>query len=149
MSDRDRNDPLFVPSLDEFLDAPYVPRSKPGRRAPTPHAALKHKCRAALTKFRQQHDAHVVLLPSIVGKIKTMAGREISVGKRGQADDTLLIWGCAIGIEYKAGADRQSEVQRAFQQRWEAAGGHYIICRKPEDLTDFLTLIGAERGRVF
>ena len=118
-------------------------------RKQTPHSVLKRKCREALTVWRHANNAACVLLPSIVGKIQTQQGKDIFVGKRGQADDMLLVWGCAIAIEYKAGADRQSDVQRAFQARWIAAGGHYVLCRKPTDLTDALAQIAAMRGELF
>ena len=131
--------------IETFCNSPYVPKSKPGRRKTTPHALLKHRCRNALTAWRQAHGVSVVLLPSIVGKIKTMQGKEIAVGKRGQADDTLLVLGRAIAIEYKAsyqnGADHQSDVQKRFQDRWEAAGGIYVICRAPADMTAVLTKV--------
>lgn len=124
------------------------------QRKQAPHALLKHRCRNALTAFRQAHGLSVVLLPSIVGKIKTMAGQEISVGKKGQADDTIIIgkdgvlWGVVMP-EYKAGADTQKPAQKEFQQRAERAGAVYVICRQPSDLTDALTQLLAQRGELF
>ena len=115
------------------------------RSGQTPHAMLKHKCRAALTAWRQLHNFAVVLLPSYVGKATTAAGREIALGKKGQADDTVLALGCAVAVEYKSGADRQSEHQQRFQERWEAAGGVYVLCRAPADLTDALDRIAVRR----
>jgi hypothetical protein len=139
--------------VDDFLSSPYVPKAKPARRT-TPHAALKHRCRNALTAWRQAHGVSVVLLPSIVGKIKTMQGKEIAVGKKGQADDTIILgkdgvlW-AVIAAEYKAGHDHQSEVQKRFEEKCTPAGITYVICRKPQDLTDALTQILAGRGELF
>jgi hypothetical protein len=131
----------------------WKPASKK-RSGQTPHALLKHRCRNALTAFRQAHGLSVVLLPSIVGRIKTMAGQEISVGKKGQADDTIIIgkdgvlWGVVMP-EYKAGKDTQKEAQKAFQERAELAGAMYVICRQPSDLTDALMQIAAQKGVLF
>jgi hypothetical protein len=130
----------------------WKPASK-GRKQ-SPHALLKHRCRNALTAFRQAHDLSVVLLPSIVGKIKTMAGQEISVGKKGQADDTIIIgkggvlWG-VIGAEYKAGKDTQRPAQQAFETKLTNVGAMYVICRQPSDMTDALTQLLAQRGQLF
>jgi hypothetical protein len=130
-----------------------VPARSSRSRRVTPHTALKHKCRAALTAWRQRANLPVVLLPSIVGQVRvndgSARGRAIGVGKKGQADDTVLVLGAALAVEYKAGADRQSEHQQRFQERWEAAGGIYIVCRQPTDLTDALTQIAAQRGLIF
>jgi hypothetical protein len=131
----------------------WKPASKK-RSGQTPHALLKHRCRNALTAWRQAHEVSVVLLPSIVGKIKTMQGREISVGKKGQSDDTIQIgkagalW-AVVYAEYKAGSDSQRPDQKKFQDKVEEAGGTYVICRNPSDLTDALTQILAQRGGVF
>lgn len=123
----------------------------PTKSGQTPHAKLRHKCRDALTAWRQRVGCSVVLLPSIVGKMRVGGrnGKDIGVGIKGQADDTILVLGTALACEYKAGHDRQSEVQQRFQQRWEAAGGVYIICRAPTDLTDALDQIASQRGKIF
>jgi hypothetical protein len=131
----------------------WKPASKK-RAGQTPHALLKHRCRNALTAFRQAHNLAVVLLPSYVGKATTAAGRDITLGKKGQADDTALIrfgsgYGVSVAIEYKAGTDRQSDHQKRFQERWEAAGGVYVLCRDPADLTQALTKLLGEHGAMF
>lgn len=130
------------------LDLKHAGKPHPTRRV-TPHSALKHKCRAALTAWRQKLDVPVVLLPSFVGTITAENGKQYPVGKKGQADDTLLILSTAVCIEYKAGADRQSEHQIRHQQRVEATGCVYLLVRKPSDLTDALAQIAAQRGHVF
>lgn len=124
------------------------------RIGPTPHTALKQRCRAALGVFRQAHNINVVLLPSYVGRATTSSGNQVTLGKKGQADDTVLVrfgsgYGVSIAAEYKAGSDRQSDHQRRFQERWEAAGGVYVVCRAPADLTAVLTRLLAEFGKLF
>jgi hypothetical protein len=124
------------------------------RRGQTPHALLKHRCRNALTAWRQAHNVSVILTPSIVGRIKTMQGKEISVGKKGQSDDLIeigkdgVLWG-TIHAEYKAGKDRQSEDQKRHEDKCKAVGAMYVICRQPSDLTDALTQLLAQRGQLF
>lgn len=148
------NEKSWVDEFIEDVEANIARRAaEPKRRTQTPHATLKHKARAALTAWRQRMNLQIVLLPSIVGRVRvndgTARGREIGVGKKGQADDTILVLGTAVACEYKAGSDYQKPAQRQFQERWEAAGGVYLICRKPSDLTDALDQIAAQRGRLF
>jgi hypothetical protein len=141
----------------KFVSTELGPVWKPAgkkRSGQTPHALLKHRCRNALTAWRQAHDVSVILTPSIVGRIKTMQGREINVGKKGQSDDMIeigkdgVLWG-TIHAEYKAGHDRQSEDQKRHQEKCERVGAMYVICRSPQDLTDALTQMMARRGGLF
>jgi hypothetical protein len=55
---------------------------------------------------------------------------------RGVADIDLIINGRAVKIEVKIGKDKQSEAQRLYQQRTEAAGGVYIIARNFDDFLE-------------
>jgi hypothetical protein len=48
-------------------------------------------------------------------------------GTCGTSDIHAVIGGRAVKIEIKAGADRQSEAQKEYQRKVEAAGGVYII----------------------
>lgn len=127
---------------------------KPKRSGQTPHALLKHKCRAALTAWRLANNVSVILLPSIVGRIQTMGGKAISVGKKGQSDDTIMIgkdgvlWG-VVCPEYKAGHDTQKPAQKEYQAKCDAVGAMYVICRSPQDLTDALAQLLARRGGLF
>jgi len=140
--------------IEDFCNSPYQPRSKPGRRRQTPHALLKHRCRNALTAWRQAHGVSVVLRKSYVGKATTAAGREVALGTRGESDDLFIIgkdgvlW-AVVAPEYKAGNDRQSEVQKRYEEKCLRAGIVYVICRQPSDLTDALTQILAQRGGLF
>jgi hypothetical protein len=141
----------------KFVSTELGPVWKPAskkRSGQTPHALLKHRCRNALTAWRQAHEVNVVLLPSIVGRLQTMGGNPISVGKKGQADDTIqlgrdgALW-AILYAEYKAGADTQKPAQKEFQAKVERAGGTYVICRTPADMTDALNQILAQRGGLF
>lgn len=59
-------------------------------------------------------------------------------GVKGAPDIVAVKDGRYIGIECKAPRGRQSVHQRAFQEALEAAGGRYILARKPEDVWDHL-----------
>ena len=47
---------------------------------------------------------------------------------KGIADISATIQGRTVGIEIKIGKDRQSDAQKAFQERLERSGGLYWIC---------------------
>ena len=50
-------------------------------------------------------------------------------GKDGTADISATFNGISVKVEVKAGNDRQSDAQKEYQRRIEAAGGIYIIAR--------------------
>lgn len=50
-------------------------------------------------------------------------------GATGSPDIVCVIEGKFIGIEVKASNGRQSDAQKDFQQRLEAAGGLYVLAR--------------------
>jgi len=52
-----------------------------------------------------------------------------SNGKNGTSDIAAVWKGLSIKVEVKVGKDRQSEVQKAYQERIRQAGGFYIIAR--------------------
>lgn len=65
-------------------------------------------------------------------------GRERTIGKgkyipttgtKGSADISATIAGRSVKIEVKYGKDRQSDVQKKYQESIERAGGIYIIAR--------------------
>jgi len=107
------------------------PRAEPKRQ---PHSALKKRCRDALAKWS---GARGVLIPIQNLKVEIGHGaarKSFMTGRVGCADDIYLIDGSAVGLEYKHGHDEQRPSQIAFQQKWEAAGGIYLIVRSPEQL---------------
>lgn len=56
--------------------------------------------------------------------------------RRGTADIHAIIWGKAISIEIKIGADRMSTHQHKERERIERAGGLYFVARS---MDEFLT----------
>ena len=72
----------------------------------------------------------LMLKGEIQQAIRTLQ-RPIKFGLVGSADILGIIapHGRALAIEVKAGRDRQSFEQQAFQQMWTARGGIYIVAR--------------------
>jgi hypothetical protein len=60
-----------------------------------------------------------------------------STGTKGSADISATIRGRSVKIEVKYGKDRQSEVQKRYQESIEAAGGTYFIARNFDDFMIF------------
>ena len=52
-----------------------------------------------------------------------------STGTKGSADISAIIQGRSVKIEVKFGKDRQSEVQKQYQESVESAGGIYYIAK--------------------
>lgn len=69
---------------------------------------------------------------SSTGAART-ATRLIRFGVPGQADITGVVRGRAVFVEVKTETGRQSELQRAFQERVEAAGGAYLLVKNCDD----------------
>lgn len=47
-------------------------------------------------------------------------------------------WPLPLAVEVKSKRGKQSPAQREFQQKWEAAGGLYVLCRSVDELRDAL-----------
>lgn len=63
------------------------------------------------------------------------AGRLKRMGVRPGVADLLFFWGRDKGaIELKAGKNKQTDTQEAFQAEWEALGGKYRVCRDFESV---------------
>ena len=60
-----------------------------------------------------------------------------STGTKGSADISATIRGRSVKIEVKYGKDKQSEVQKKYQESVEAAGGTYFIARNFDDFMIF------------
>jgi hypothetical protein len=73
----------------------------------------------------------------VTGKVRTIGtGQWIPTsGMKGTADISATINGRSVKIEIKM-KDKQSEVQREYQRRIEAAGGVYLIVRS---FAEFMT----------
>lgn len=73
---------------------------------------------------------------SSTGAARGAGGRVMKFGVAGQADITGVAAGKYVAIECKTETGRQSDVQRAFQQRVESAGGVYVLARTRDDAID-------------
>jgi hypothetical protein len=60
-----------------------------------------------------------------------------STGTKGSADISATIRGRSVKIEVKYGKDRQSEVQKRYQESIELAGGTYFIARNFDEFIIF------------
>ena len=60
-----------------------------------------------------------------------------STSTKGSADISATIRGRSVKIEVKYGKDRQSEVQKKYQESIEAAGGTYFIARNFDEFMIF------------
>lgn len=68
------------------------------------------------------------------------AGRMKAEGIVPGASDLLLLvprngYGC-LGIEMKAGPGRQTTSQKQWQERFEAGGNKYVLCRNAEEFVN-------------
>lgn len=146
--DQDADQDDFV---EQFCNSPYTPKQTRRSRKTTPHAALKHKCRNAMATWKREHGCSAVLRKSYVGKATSSSGREIVLGTRGESDDCYIIgkdgklWG-VIAPEYKAGNDRQSDVQRLYEEKCRRAGVIYVLCRQPADIIAALDKLAIDAG---
>lgn len=61
----------------------------------------------------------------VIGSIEWVRG----TSTLGTADVSITVFGLSIKVEIKIGHDRQSDAQREYQRRIEAAGGIYIIAK--------------------
>ena len=60
-----------------------------------------------------------------------------STSTKGSADISATIRGRSVKIEVKYGKDKQSEVQKRYQESIEAAGGTYFIARNFDEFMIF------------
>jgi hypothetical protein len=60
-----------------------------------------------------------------------------STSTKGSADISATIRGRSVKIEVKFGKDKQSEVQKRYQESVEAAGGTYYIARNFDEFIIF------------
>ena len=60
-----------------------------------------------------------------------------STGTKGSADISATIRGRSVKIEVKYGKDKQSEVQKRYQESIEQAGGTYFIARSFDEFMIF------------
>jgi hypothetical protein len=72
------------------------------------------------------------------GALATAKGGFIRFGAVGSPDIVAVINGVYHAIEVKTVTGRQSDNQKAFQARLEAAGGVYWLIRSVDELDDLL-----------
>jgi hypothetical protein len=60
-----------------------------------------------------------------------------STSTKGSADISATIRGRSVKIEVKYGKDKQSEVQKKYQESIEQAGGTYFIARNFDEFMIF------------
>jgi len=68
---------------------------------------------------------------NVIGQNQTVGSKQYipTTGTKGSADISALYLGKSYKIEVKIGKDRQSEAQKDYQMRIEAAGGVYYIAK--------------------
>lgn len=66
-----------------------------------------------------------------IGQVVTIGSTKYipGTGTKGTADISATVNGRSVKIEVKIGKDRQSEAQKTYQAKIEAAGGVYIIAK--------------------
>ncbi len=70
----------------------------------------------------------------------------VGTGTNGTSDVAACFQGLSIKVEVKAGNDRQSEAQKAYQESIERAGGIYILARSFDGfLIDFFKAVEGQR----
>lgn len=68
------------------------------------------------------------------GRLETSKAKFVtSTSRKGSSDMKLLIKGFPVALEVKYGADKQSAVQKKYQEDYEKSGGTYIIVRTFEE----------------
>jgi hypothetical protein len=72
---------------------------------------------------------------------RQLKGKYITTqGTKGSADISATIRGRSVKIEIKYGKDRQSDVQKEYQESIERAGGIYIIVRNFDEFVEWFDL---------
>lgn len=78
----------------------------------------------------------------VAGRYKTIGGikRIKTSAQIGTADISATIGGRSVKVEVKIGNDRQSEVQKTYQQQIERAGALYFIAKDFQSFFDWFNL---------
>ncbi len=93
---------------------------------------------AMLGVMHWRNNTGVARLPGRGGRI-----RPVMYGCVGSPDILgVLPGGRALGVECKSDTGQQSDHQRAWQERFEAAGGCYLLVRSGAELVEHLKLLG-------
>lgn len=141
--------------VDEFLDDVQAnidrrAREKKPKRTQTPAQKLKADARKALSLWKQRTGISAYYVPYFAGRVTVGDGRvkrTYPVGKKGASDSFIAVLGTVLAAEAKAGSDVLSDAQKEFRRRWVKTGNPFVEYRTPQDLTDALDQIAAQRGR--
>jgi hypothetical protein len=126
-----------------------TPRKRSG---PTPHAELRKEALIAAVKLFKRLGLDYEHLPYKTSEVWYGAGKDKVrgfVGKVGAADDLYAFCGTTLAAEAKAGNDTVKPDQEQFGLRWTKTGNPHVVYRTPEQLTDAILQIAAQKGHVF
>lgn len=124
----------------------------PKRKGETPAVKLKAEARKALSLWKQRTGISAYYIPYFAGRVTVGDGRvkrTYPVGKKGASDSFIAVLGTVLAAEAKAGRDVLSDAQKEFRRRWVKTGCPFIEYRTPQELTDALDQIAAQRGKIF
>lgn len=137
----------------KFVNTELGPVWKPAskkRSGMTPEGKLKKACREALSNWKHRTGIYAKLISYSVGHFKTGDGqRSYRLGTDGTGDMLIGVLGTTLMVETKVPGKKQSQSQIDMQADWERTGQPYVVVYKPTDLTDALTQIAAQRGKIF
>jgi hypothetical protein len=78
------------------------------------------------------------VVTDVLGRQRQMKGRWLPGLNTGLPDIIIILKGRFIGVEVKTGKDRQSDIQKATQEKIEKAGGVYLIVKDYEQFQTFI-----------
>lgn len=78
--------------------------------------------------------------------LRLQEGKGVMLGTRGQQDVIACVDGWMLCIETKTPSRKQSEAQRRFQARIEAAGGVYVVARSVEEVREVVEQMRQRRA---
>lgn len=73
----------------------------------------------------------------VIGRTRVMKGTWLPGNNVGQGDLQIVLKGKIYSIEVKIGKDRQSAVQKEFQEKLERSGGVYVIVKSWDDFWQY------------
>jgi len=73
----------------------------------------------------------------VVGRTRIMKGTWLPGLNVGQGDLQIVLKGKVYSVEVKIGKDRQSEVQKEFQEKLERAGGVYVVVKSWREFYEY------------
>jgi hypothetical protein len=108
--------------------SPSVPGRPRRKKKQTSSAILAYLALKGIFHYRSNSG------PFVFPETATTARRFIKAGALGSPDIVCVINGQYVGIEVKGAKGRQSDNQKEFQRRLEAAGGKYVLAYSLDDV---------------